>query len=294
MKESNIYIFENELYFSTKEPVPIKLVIESLQGLNYILSNSKKTFQSILDAELEDVQIYIDELKSGSLREKILVELIFKDEQKLDEWLEKMNEKLKNNTPLKVLLGSVLGAILVILVYNSLSPSDQAGQRIGDNNVFITINGAIDTKSDDIIKSVGDSFKNTNKLKENIVKTVAPSRIDDKSNIIFNGKELLDSSTINKIPTSLNSAPLEREIDYDNVLIEIRSIDLDNKNKGWNGLIPQIGIKTRVKITFNDEIDARSLYGKLSFKANVEVLYKLSSDQVTYNAYEIYIKKIID
>lgn len=46
MKESNIYIFENELYFSTKEPVPIKLVIESLQGLNYILSNSKKNISN--------------------------------------------------------------------------------------------------------------------------------------------------------------------------------------------------------------------------------------------------------
>lgn len=294
MKESNLYIFENELYFSTKTPVPIELVIESLQGLNYILSNSKKTFQNLLNADLDDVQVYIDELKSGSLTEKILVKLIFKDEQKLDQWLEKMHDKIKDSTSLKVLLGAIVGAVLLTAAYKTLSPADQASTSIGDNNVFITINGAIDTKPEDVIKSVSDSFRNTKKLKESATKSVAPSRIDNTSNITFNGQELLDSSTINKIPKSINNSPHERELDYDNVVIEIRSIDLDNKNKGWNGLIPQIGINTRVKITLNDEIDVKSLYGKLSFKANVEIIYKLASDQTTYNPYEIYVKKIID
>lgn len=228
------------------------------------------------------------------MTEKILVKLIFKDEQNLNKWLEEMHEKIKDSTSLKVLLASIIGAILLTAAYKTLNSSDQASTSIGDNNVFITINGAIEVKPEDIINSVSDSFRSTNKLKENLTKSIAPSRVDDKSNVVFNGQELLDSATINKIPTSINNTPLEREIDYDNVLIEIRSIDLDNKNKGWNGLIPQIGINTRVKITLNDEIDARSLYGKLSFKANVEVLYKLSSDQITYNAYEIYIKKIID
>lgn len=52
-----------------------------MQGLEYVVKQTKVTLQKLMDCKIDDVQLYVDELKSGSLIEDIIVRIVFGTEE---------------------------------------------------------------------------------------------------------------------------------------------------------------------------------------------------------------------
>ena len=120
---------------------------------------------------------------------------------------------------------------------------------------------------------------------------LSPARTDESSSIQIGDMATIPASTIMKTPTELNLQPLTDVVDYNDVPVIIRAMDLDKSNKGWGGIIVD-KVDQRTKITFDPNIDINILAGRSSFMADVTVIKTLSNKDNEYKPTEIFIRSI--
>lgn len=83
------------IYYSNKKLIPIRDVAESLIALEAIFRQSPNILEAIFpNTEISSVEIYINELKSDSLWEDIVVKFIFKDQKNLDAFIANLRERV--------------------------------------------------------------------------------------------------------------------------------------------------------------------------------------------------------
>lgn len=103
----------HEIYFSTRNEVPIADVVASLQAFEKIVRQLPQVLTGLTGAEIEDIQVFMDELESGSLFERYLLKLVFKDEQELEKFLASIREKLKEKPVIRnVVIGSAIAGLV--------------------------------------------------------------------------------------------------------------------------------------------------------------------------------------
>lgn len=283
--------FRENFYYSTKKPVTVKEIIESLQGLEFVVKQTRGTLQKLTDCKIDNVQLYVDELKSGSLIEDVIVRVFFGSEEEKNKFCEKIHEKIGDGKMRNTIITAVLVGIIGYGIYLAIKPSDPNYVINANNNVIINIGDSQKITNEKLTEIIRDSITNQKSLAQNTIKVLSPARTDESSSIQIGDMATIPASTIMKTPTELNLQPLTDVVDYNDVPVIIRAMDLDKSNKGWGGIIVD-KVDQRTKITFDPNIDINILAGRSSFMADVTVIKTLTNKDNEYKPTEIFIRSI--
>lgn len=283
--------FRENFYYSTKKPVTVKEIIESLQGLEFVVKQTRGTLQKLTDCKIDNVQLYVDELKSGSLIEDVIVRVFFGSEEEKNKFCEKIHEKIGDGKMRNTIITAVLVGIIGYGIYLAIKPSDPNYVINANNNVIINIGDSQKITNEKLTEIIRDSITNQKSLAQNTIKVLSPARTDELSSIQIGDMATIPASTIMKTPTELNLQPLTDVVDYNDVPVIIRAMDLDKSNKGWGGIIVD-KVDQRTKITFDPNIDINILAGRSSFMADVTVIKTLTNKDNEYKPTEIFIRSI--
>lgn len=283
--------FRENFYYSTKKPVTVKEIIESLQGLEFVVKQTRGTLQKLTDCKIDNVQLYVDELKSGSLIEDVIVRVFFGSEEEKNKFCEKIHEKIGDGKMRNTIITAVLVGIIGYGIYLAIKPSDPNYVINANNNVIINIGDSPKITNEKLTEIIRDSITNQKSLAQNTIKVLSPARTDESSSIQIGDMATIPASTIMKTPTELNLQPLTDVVDYNDVPVIIRAMDLDKSNKGWGGIIVD-KVDQRTKITFDPNIDINILAGRSSFMADVTVIKTLTNKDNEYKPTEIFIRSI--
>lgn len=274
------------IYYSNKKLIPIRDVAESLIALEAIFRQSPNILEVIFpNTEISSVEIYINELKSDSLWEDIVVKFIFKDQKNLDAFIANLRERvgmdsiMNDGKLLAVIAISIilLGGIYILNQDKSSSTAEQKTIIEANNNTIIQIGaGLVDLSAQDFKALIDSAIKDKKSLTQNAAKFVAPAKRDPSATITFNNNEELkiNNDAVRAMPRFAQVAEEEPYIeDFKNIELTIRATDLDSNKRGWAVVIPEINTK-RIRLQLDPGINPEMLIGKSKIMAEVTVIFE--------------------
>ncbi|WP_417685001.1 hypothetical protein [Pseudidiomarina gelatinasegens] len=273
-----------QIYYSNKELVPIKDVAESLLALEAIIRESPDVLEAMFPGtKIQSVEVYINELKSDSIWEDVVVKFIFGNQQEFDEFIVNLRERIgmdniMNNPQL-------LSTIIVVMILSggayylgkdkSATPEQKATIEANNNTIIQIGAGMVDLSAQDFKAIIDSAIKDKEKLAKNAVKVVNPAKRDPEASITFNGIEELriQKESVKAMPRDIQEPEDEEYIeDYNNIELEIRAIDLDSTKRGWAVVVPDLH-KKRVRLQLDPTVNPEDLFDKRKVNANVTVIF---------------------
>lgn len=263
--------FRQDIYYDCKNPIPVKDVIRSLQGLDAITNALPEALNKLLHIEIKDIEIALESVEIDSEWIKYLAFLNFESAEDEERFFRKFGKK---HPMIRRLINISILAILLLVVYRSLLQSDRPAVNVHATNSIVIAAGAdIAGISPEAFQSAIESAVKSNpKTTNGVTNFLAPTRNDPESSIEFGRSEgvILGPEAIAEIPLQLLGPDEFVEREFTNVLLDIRATDLDYRNKGWSVLAA--GFEKRLPATIYPHIEPAQLVGTVY--ANVGVLYK--------------------
>lgn len=296
---------EHQLYYNNKEPIPIPELVESLSGVEALFRRTPAMLEEMMPGvKIEDINIYVSELSSGSLKEDLIVDLIFGGQEEYDNFRTALQKFRKNGLKdmtsddkkaMRPLLGLLLaGMIGAGAMYIAKSKQEPTTQIEAYNNTIINFGaGEFDIKGDEFKAIIEASIGNKKKLVKDVVKIIKPAKLDPDASLEIDGNKSLTISpkVITSIPVEYEEPkPREKSKEYSNVDLFIFASDRDKNTQGWAGIIPTI-VDNRTKVTLDTTLDPKKLHGKLKFKADVTVYSRYNKAKKQYETKEIFIRR---
>ena len=273
----------HQIHYSNKEHIPLSEIADSLLALESLIRQTPDILESLFPGtKISGIEVYLSELKSGSLFEEVLVKFFFSSQQTLDTLVQNLRERLglqhlQNN--------QLLSAIIIILIltggayyYGKANTGEENKAKLEVNNNFIINLGAdfIEMKSAEFRSALEAGIKDKDKLAKDAVRFVKPAKRDPEAHIRFdNDKKLqINPETVKAMPSHIAEAdPVEIVEDFDRVEVLIRAVDLDSHRKGWAAIISDIS-ERRVKLHLDPHIDGGTLMLHPAAIANVTAIFK--------------------
>lgn len=280
---------KHQIYYSNKELLPLSDVAESLLALQKLIKLSPYTIEKFFPGlKIYDVEIYLNELQSGSLWEDIIVKFFFGTQEKFDQAIANTREKigLKYLTDHPKLLSAIFMAMLLAGGHKALT-SNQNGdpksiQHIEINNKIVIQAGAAlaEMTPEEFKFIIDESVDKNNSIVKNAIKFVKPAKRDSAASIIFDDSPELSITpqTVSAIPGYLeNEIPEETIEEHRGVEVIIRATDLDHKRSGWGAVIPSIGEK-RTRLHLDPTINPEILIERRKVTGDVTVVFKYTEE----------------
>jgi hypothetical protein len=273
-----------QIYYSNKDLVPIKDVAESLLALEAIIRQSPDVLEAMFPGtKIQSVEVYINELKSDSIWEDIVVKFVFGNQQRFDEFIANVRERIgmdniMNNPQLlsSILLAMILSGGAYYLGKDKSATPEQKATIEANNNTIIQIGaGMVELSSEDFKEIIDNAINDKEKLAKNAIRVVSPAKRDPEASITFNGNEELriQNESVKAMPRFVQEPEDEEYIeDYSNIELEIRAIDLDSTKRGWAVVIPELH-KKRVRLQIDPAVNPEDLLDKRKVNANVTVIF---------------------
>ncbi|CAG22808.1 hypothetical protein [Photobacterium profundum] len=295
--------FKERAYYTNRELIPINDVIKALDGLQEVIGLVPNFFEEI-DSSLSviDLKIYIDELKTGSLIEDLLVKVTFGGQDELDlfcseksksihTFLDKHGVKDKNMRTGLILIVALLigaGSVAAINKFDELTNSkNKALPTIqANNNIILNIAADHFEEDSDTVKNALDTvvkLYGSDKLSKATQKIIAPAKLETDAELkLFTGGNKTDpiytfeKSYINAIPAQIDDKS-KIQMNYESVKIIIDGMDLISHTSGWRATIPDLS-SVRIPITIPRDADLYEISKKQNYLVDLLVIYKQEKD----------------
>lgn len=277
------FVFESshQIYFNTKEPIPVGEIAKSLLAIERLILSSTAAMEGVTAVEIDKISVFVSKIEAGSLYEDIVVKFFFKDQAGLDAFIEKVRNKVREpGMPRNIVIGAVIAAVVGAGAYYASSLSKGSGQTTitANNNVIINIGAGEVGMTPEAFKAVVDTaIKDKKALAENTVQFFKPARIDRGSSITFDDSDSLKFSpdVIQATPATLKLEKAEHSKDYSDVDLEIRATDLDSQKRGWAGVITGL-VDRRIPLKLAENVKTSDL-NHFRVRADVTIFYKRQS-----------------
>ncbi|MFC3816590.1 hypothetical protein [Lysobacter sp. GCM10012299] len=288
-----VVLLDNRVRFTTSEPVRVEDVIESLRGMQRIVSaHFPKAIKNLTGVQVTSAELLVTGIEDGSLIEDTMVRLGFGSQEDYHKFLSNIRDSFvaKNQDGDTVVKGWVAGVLLVALGISGIAWWQLAKGKAaapaglisvnGDNNVILTIGAeAYKTSPDEFQKAVESSLSQQQKKSaaKAGVQLFAPSRGQPNAGLELNdgddeAVEIVSPETIKRMPKSIEAEDNSQDRTYKRVELKIRASDSDSETKGWAGTIDEL-VQTRTRIIFANPSDAGKVMYKPGATADVTVTY---------------------
>lgn len=285
-----------EFHYKTEKPVPIPDIVMSLQALEKVVKSSVPVLNYLVpECDLKKIDLYVSEIKTGSLDDKFWVNLIFGSEEGKNRWIENVRritgmEAMSEKTPI---FGPVI--IMALLFGAGWGASKMFGgdaQKMhieGDNNIVIQTCAEELSIPEATVREALTKFKNKSHLASNACKVIYPAKGDPEGMIVIDDRPELKISNEAVRETPARMTRMEPETDtrtLTNQLILVRAMDLDNPKKGWACTIPGI-CETRIKLEVAPSVNAAALMHSdgVNVDITLDVKYTEEGDEVFKKGY---------
>lgn len=291
--------FSEEIYYSIGNDPSIKEIISSLQGWESLIKQSRGVLSELTGSHVMDVEVRVSKLEVGSLREKLLIRLIFGNEEEFNKCIDELRTKYIGDGPVRnALIWAVIIALAgtAFLTLAKLMAPNNTSHFEANNNTIINIGAGHTEITPERIQAIIDSSATDKKaLAKSAVKILSPARNDENASLIIgsgNTQYTIPAETIKKVPTDVEFPSDTYTRDHSDVDIEIRATDLDNP-ENWAAVIPGL-VDRRVKLVLAPDVNPDDLKRLYSARADVTITYKhTSSKSNPYKPTEILLKSII-
>lgn len=288
-----VYTATHTILYNTKKPVPIAQVIEALQALEGLLKDVPRVIQGLTDSEIQRAEFFIEKVEIGSLTEKILVKLFFKDEEEFEKFLSKIRE---NGAVRNTIVGLALGAIISYGLYYLASVNNSPSANItANNNTIINIGaGEVKLTPEAFSAIVESAIKDRQQTTSHAVRFLAPTRNDNQSTVQISGEDMpsleITRGAISETPSKPTLPKNQWLEDISQIQVELRATDLDSKKSGWAGKID--GKTDRVKIELDPAVSESEIFGKQKITADVTIIHTMAKQGIESKPSRICIRKI--
>lgn len=295
---SFIFSSAHEIYFSTRNPVPIAQIAESLLALERIVKIAPKVLEGLTQIDIRDVEVYVDTIESGSLLEKVIIKLIFKTEEALDAFLDRTGENIrKPGMPRNILIGTVLAALIGYGAWLAAKVGNPAGQTTitANNNTIINLGaGQVDLTPEAFRAIVAAAVADKKDLAQNAVKIFHAARSDSQGSIVIDGNAATSfpHEVIVATPQKVEVEKQEKVEHLRDVDLQIRATDLDSINRGWAAVLPG-KIDRRVRLKLDPGIRPSEIADKFSVRADVSIYYRLDNASKKFIPDYILLREVI-
>ncbi|MFK7699669.1 hypothetical protein [Pseudomonas caspiana] len=309
MSES-ILLVEHKLRYSNSQPLAVKDVVESLLALNKLsVFFLPKALSDLSDADVIAAELFVEGFEEGSFIQKVLVKLVFKDDEEMNKFLDKVREGGRNiyrklpgegKPVLKaVAVTAVIGALVTVGAVYAISTKTPGASTSSINIVnsnFVVIGAESYEVSPERFAQVIEATAavDKKKLAQASAKILAPAKKEEGATVELDGltEMTVPNSTITEIPDEVDFEPFEIDQPHPDVDIEIRATDLDSSSKGWAAIIRGL-VDRRVKLLFSDDVNPEDLAGKFKVRADVEVKFRMSAKSKKMEPVSITVTHII-
>lgn len=270
----------HEFKWTTREPVPIGEVAETLLALDRIARMCPRVLERLTQVDIADIQVYVDTIESGSLLEKVVVKLIFRDEASFDAFLDKLGERIRQPGMTRAaFIGVVLAVVVGYGAWLAAKVSNPGGQTTisGNNTTIINVGAGMVEMTPEAFQAVVESaIVNQKSLAKETVKLFKPARGDGQSSLVIDGNTATSfpPAVIAATPRLVEVDKQDKVQDIKDADLQIRAMDLDSGKRGWAALIPGL-IDRRVRLKLDSNIRPADIADKFSVRADVSVYYKL-------------------
>lgn len=282
-----VFSATHDLYYSTKEPVPIGEVIESLLGLERLVKMAPRALEGLTGVPIDRIEVYVDQLESGSLLEKVVLKLFFKDEQEFEAFFEKVRAKVGNGVARNVLIGAVVSALLLYGVYLLASSSGGNTTNItANNNTIINIGaGEVQLTPEQFKSIVQAAVTDKKELAQAASQIVRPLRRDASAALVIDGNDSLKvtPAVVKETPDSFKVVPDTKVEVMRDVELHVRTTNRDSNRTGWSARLP-LKFDHKLKLKLEDHLDPEDIAGKPIIKGDVEIHYVRDAQRNQYAA----------
>lgn len=285
-----------EMYYDTKDGIPIEDAIEQLKALNKIIGKQAAVVSSVANATIERTEIFVNELIEGSWQEKLCIRLFFKSEEDY--------EKFKNAAGnvdmkdwIKVVLAMGFGAFMLYSIQQMQPKKEEKPQihvEINNNSGVVSLGKSIDLSEEQINKVLEKNSKPNKADKQAALDVMNPAKNGGATQVKMAGYEQLTipQSEFESLPDEVpNQEGTERETNHSNTDIYIYASDRDKSTLGWAGIVPDL-FENRVKFELADGVNPNTLHGQRKVKADIVVHEKYNAAQKAYKPYKVTILKV--
>jgi hypothetical protein len=278
-----------QIYYSNKKLVPIREVAESLLALESVIRQSPDVLEAMFPGtKIEAVEVFINELKSDSIWEDVVIKFIFGNQKKFDEFIANVRERIgmdniMNNPQLlsSIILVMILTGGAYYLGKDKTATPEQKATIEANNNTIIQIGaGMVDLEGEDFKALIEGAIKDKDKLAKSAIRVVKPAKLDPEASITFNDNTELQISneSVKAMPRYVQEPEEEEFIeDFKDIELEIRAIDLDSTKRGWAVVVPELH-KKRVRLQLDPTVNPDDLLDKRSVIANVTIIFGHDKD----------------
>lgn len=294
---------EHEVKYTNENPVPVRDVVAALLALEKISGGYlPRTLNALMGVDVKRAEILVEGIEHGSLIEKVLVKLVFRDEAHMDEFLDKIRDgKFKDAWQMlpggpKVrlaMVGTLIGTLIAVGVGYAL-PSKEGEPHPAVNVIIIgaeSYQRSPEAFVDIVNAAVGHDKK---KLAQHAADFMAPAKDDPKGAVVLDGNNKLrfDHQIVQAMPRQVSPEPYESQTEYKDVDLEIRASDRDKSSTGWAGVVRDL-FDRRVRLVLSPGVSAHDLANKFHVRADVIVVSRPDPKGNTLQPVQIYVERII-
>lgn len=290
--------------YLTDDPVSIREIIESLQGIETVLGEMAFVLPRLVDGlQVERVEVRVREIGQQSpLRELFLVSLFLAFQQDLEHEVvadvaSATGYHIPENWDTMV---TVLALVLVFygaaaikdLVVGKFAPG--ASQRMLDG-LLAELAHETGKSPEHIRKTLEERYGEKtlwNRITKATSRFFAPSKRQDSAPIEVNQREI-DRETVRDVPAQYlvdHEADTKLSRPFENVVLELHAKDRDNDGKGW-AAVPKGISERRLRLKLVEDVSASEIWGRETVRGDVTVVYeRIGADMIPK---EIHLRRVI-
>ena len=291
---SEILYFSDQIHFDFEKDkkIYVRDIIAHLEGLEIISQKIPVLFEKLLiekgvkGVNVKFSSLEIEKIASGSYTDWLNLGLEFLFLKEADpETKKKVVEdikKMKTSTKVALLIGVTAVGILAA---KSCSSSDTGSNINGiQQNFAINIGSSFNIKPEKVLPIIQEMGKKATITDEKATIGFLRPAKRAGGNIVLSKSEtkddklLIPENIIQQTPSEYVAPEKKLHVETcQDVDLQIRALDMDNPEKGWAAIIPDVLPGHRLKLELSQEVDPIKL-SALSVKADIEVTYKINSD----------------
>ena len=278
--------------YQVEDPVPIRDIIESLQGIEMVLREATAFLPRIVPGvEVEHTEIKVRQIVQESpLRELFVLSLFLAFQKDLEAEVPPLLEQAIGQQIPHSMDTIVTLLALIIVFYGVGAIKDLVIGRVDGGPSQRKLDSLIGEiaqltgTSDKIIREKLDERYGEKTAWRRLTNATArffrPSKLQDSAAVNVNDR-LIDQETMRDIPAHYifeDAKEEEPARDFNDVILELHAQDKDHRGQGWAAIVRGLTEK-RVRLKLMPGVDAAELWGVDNVKGDVTVVYsRIGSD----------------
>lgn len=273
--------------YLTEETVPIRDIIESLQGVDSVMGEVGKLLpQFVAGLQVQRIEVRVREISQESpLRELFLVALFVAFQ---DELVRGVTANAEGLTGLDIpanLEAIVTVLALIVVFYGVGAIKDLVTGKVADGPAQRMLDGLVSELAADTgqtpeqIKACLDARYGDKTLLKRVANAASrffmPSKRQDSAPIEVNDRPI-DRDTVRDVPAQYlidHEADAKPARTFPNITLELHAKDRDHAGRGW-AAVPRGISDQRLRLRLMDDVATSELWGREIVRGDVTVIYE--------------------